>query len=1033
MANPLLGNTAQQSANPLLQRTGAIAPFSTTPTSSHNRTAVSSNPLLGDSQPSGLFNRIATATGVKEKPAGEKGTSIWTPIDYLLNSAVFAGAGALKESFKKTKAIKKRKDAGEDVPIMDYIRAHALNPENWGGAVENLDPKNRRSAYDVTREALPDNPTAGAISFLADLSAPVPAPAKIAQITKLDKVAGRAARATKADQGFEAFKKVAAPVFQYRGGQPAEYAARAEQTIRDSHKGQILAQEVGDLLSKGLSQAEQMRIGQIMKGGLTTKKTDPKLVERATEARSVIDTLSKQLVDEAMIGAEKQLTPKGLSAELINTLTKTFKKPDPTLGVEEKGWRAPDELALELVKVFEKYQPAHVKGMADIVKTLPGGAKKTVRGFQDIGADVRGKVATVKGGEEVVKNAFNPEDAVVGIPKVERVPGTEPPTAFTQTPEGFAPVEGSVSVQKPVNAEGLPQRPEARPYVEPEYYQREAQTGGIKLNERTVKTIQENMGKYLPRLYKEYETNPEGFAKYLSSNKATIDRQRLMQRKDIPDEVRKTLGEIMTPAYPAAKGVAQVSDMIAKSKFLRWVNDNFAHIENIDTKMVQIPDAPSYGMLAGKFVPKEIAGDLIGKIQPRTKGGFEKAYDKALSWWKTGKVVMNPASVSRNQMTNMMGMTVLGDMPSYEVINPKRWTDAAMDIKNQTAFYKLLQKDTDLISDTIYSNELGRFLDDIVVENANQNPLVRIGKASVKAPGKAYTAVEQMSKIVLTKYWVEQGKSLQEASKIAEHALFNYRKVPKAIDWLRKTPFGYPFITYSYFAVPRYAEKVAKDPKKLAQLSRTAQNIEAEAKQQLGPASKSQLPEYMKGQYLRLPFQEKGQDLYLDLNYIVPWGIINTTTGEPQNPAFTLVADLYRNKSSFTDDEIYSETDSDDVKKQKVGKYVYQALMPTIAPGGWSADKIGNLGLFGPQRPDGFGRLREMPTVLLDVFLGLKATPIDYEVTEQIKAGKKKQLMQKAEDEVRKIQRDKKLFPEDKKKEIQRKAEDMKRISAGNE
>lgn len=995
-------------------------------------------------------------------PAGKKKFSPYTIPDYLLNSAVYLGAGALEGGIKKAKAIKQRKQSGENVSLLEQLTAPSpFNPSNWDDAIENYKIKNRKSAFDVVSEQAPNNPYAATTAFLADLAAPTLPLAKLAKVAQLDKVA-RVAGGTKAGQKITELAtppvKYVKDALTYRGGQPAEYAEKAEEALKGSRMGAEQAKQIGELLSKGLTQGQQIRIGQIMKGGVTTGKAEVGLVERATQARKVIDDLSKQVIGEAMRGGGKETTAAGLAADLVNTLTRSFKVPDKTLGVNPKGWRSPDELAMDLIDTFKKHQPAHVQDMTDKVVKLSNGKEKTVKVFQDIGADVRGKVNTIKGGEEIVKNAFNPEDATVGIPHVDRAEGTMPPTAFTQTSQGFAPTEGTLGVQKGI-AEGLPQQPPTRPDLLPvETVQRDATTGGLKINDRTLQTIEENIGKYLPRLYRKYEKNPEGLVGFLNTNKGKIVRDRFMRKKDIPDDIRTAMQEILEPAYPAAKAVTQMSDSIAKAKLFRWTNDHFAQAIEAPG-LVRLGEDAGFGILAGKYVPDSIAKDITGLVvAPKSREGLlglvESAYKKSLGAWKTGKVLLNPAARARNQITNMALMNIVGDMPSHEVMNPARWIDAGKELHNKGAFFQLLKKDTDLLDSTFYGNELAPFLDSFA--NADGNALKRFLSATAKVADKTiggtYQWQEELGKVMLTKYHVEQGKSLKEAAKIAEDSLFNYNKVPAVIKTLRDAPLGAPFITFQYKALPAVAKAFVTKPGKLARKTRAAQAVETQAGNQYGPADKSMLPDFMQqGQYLRLPFQSNGQDLYLDLNYLTPWGGMAQTTGEPQSPAFTLPADLFRNKSSFTHKEIYDpildtnkgKDDLNDLNSfgmRKVGDYVYKALMPSFAPasdtftglnanaatrGGYSFQKVVDAW---KHRPDYFDRLRDMPTALLDVIAGIKTTPIDYEQTANIKQAKKISDIKSLEQNIRLTMLDKRLFPEEKEqriKEIQSKMQEL--------
>lgn len=951
-------------------------------------------------------------------PAGQKKTSIYTPLDYLLNGPLYGYAGALESSFKKTKKLAAKKKAGGKVGLSELLDSYMLNPSNWGGAAENLKPENRKTITDVTNEQVPDKPALKALAFITDLSVPSIPISKVSKAVGLTKL-GSVVRDSKAGQKVA---KATAPLtnaLKYRGGQPKEYVEQAEAALKASRQGMERAKEVGTLLSEGLTNAQQIRLGQIMKGGITTAKTEADLVRRATEARKIIDDLSTQVIGQAMKGGGKELTATGLAADLVNTLVKTFKKPDETLGVAGRGWRSPDELAQELLGVFAKHQPAHAQEMVDkTIKTADGG-EKTVKAFQDIGAGTRGTVASVKGGQEIIKNMEVPK---VGAPPVPE-PYTEQPLAgFSQVSQGTAPVQGTMGVTKGV-AEGLPQRAPARPNLPVETVVRDAPEGGLRINDRMIQTIESNMGRYLPRLYRKYEQNPEGLVKFLNTNKGKIVRDRLMRKEDIPDDVRTAMGEILQPAYPAAKAVAQMSDMVAKSKLFRWTADNFAQAENVTGDMVQLGDDAGFGVLAGKWLPKEIAGDISRMVIKSPEGTIEKIYKKVLGAWKTGKVLLNPAARARNQISNMVLMNVVGNMPSYEVMNPLRWKDAALDLKNQTGIYKILKNETDLLDSTFYGNEIAPFLDEFNLQTGNA--LQRWMKAGMSFAGDSYQAQEQLGKMVIAKYWIENDKTVAEAAKIAEDALFDYGKIPEAVRKIRDVPFGFPFLTFQYKAIPAVTKALVNKPGKIARLTRTGNAVESEAEQRFGAVDKTTaLPDYMQGgQYLRLPIQENGEDLYLDLNYLLPWGGLAQMTGEPQNPAFTLPADLYRNKSSFTQKEIWKDTDSDAQKVQKAGDYIYKALMPSLAPaipgitkGGYSFEKVVSAL---QQRPDYFGRVRGLPVVLSDVLFGIKATPINYEQTAAIKQGEKTAQIRDLQQQIRTINLDKRRFPDEKRKAIQ--------------
>lgn len=563
----------------------------------------------------------------------------------------------------------------------------------------------------------------------------------------------------------------------------------------------------------------------------------------------------------------------------------------------------------------------------------------------------------------------------------------------------------------------------------------EARLGGIAITEQTINTIQKNMETYMPRLYRTYEKNPEGFVKWLGTGKSRMILDRLRKRVDIPIEVREAMGEILEPGYPVGKAVAQLSDTVAKSKLFRWVNENFAQTANITGDLVQLPAVKTLGILSEKWVPKSIGEDLTPMIIKKIPKLPEQLYLKALGLWKSGKILLNPATRARNQISNMMLMNIVGGMDPINVANPARWIDAMSELVKKGTFYKALKSDTTLLSSTFYGNEIAPYLDNFAQEGGNA--ILRTMKAIGKGLGGSYQAQEEIGKMVLTKYWVERGKTLKEAAKIAEDSLFNYRKVPPAIKWLREVPFGYPFISFSYFAIPKVTRELVKRPERLAPYARTGKAIEQYAEGEFG--EKGELDEFMKkGQYLRLPFQKNGQDLYLDLNYLLPWGNLLEMTGrlyEPQNPAYTLIADLYRNKSSYTQKEVWKETDTNEEKLKKAGDYIYKVLMPPFAPGGLDVDSLTRGGYSWQklvdafkQRPDYFGRVRDIPTTLIDTILGLKATPVDYSQVQQGKLIERRKTIQDLRDQIRSTSLDKRLFPEEKQERLKKLNEKLQKV-----
>ena len=84
-------------------------------------------------------------------------------------------------------------------------------------------------------------------------------------------------------------------VFTYRFGQPEAYREMAENAILESKKGAEKAIEIGEELEKGLSRAEQLRAGQIMKGSVSIGGKETKLRNIVEKARDEMTQYSLTL------------------------------------------------------------------------------------------------------------------------------------------------------------------------------------------------------------------------------------------------------------------------------------------------------------------------------------------------------------------------------------------------------------------------------------------------------------------------------------------------------------------------------------------------------------------------------------------------------------------------------------------------------------------------------------------------------------------------------------------------------------------
>lgn len=595
--------------------------------------------------------------------------------------------------------------------------------------------------------------------------------------------------------------------FVYRGGQPKEYQGMAEQRLRGIQKGQQLASETGEMLSKGLSRAQQQRAGQILKGGISVS-------ERESELRQITDKARQSL---------QQVGSKAVESNLLD--------------------------------------------------------------------------------------------------------------------------EG---------------------------------------------TFIQNFKTYSPRLYRKWEQSGKSVSDYFKLKPFKIEGKRFLHKGDIPAEVRAEMGEILEPAYPVAKGIAQVTKDVETANLFNKVNANPEWVKTAE-EINQAPETlkdfvllegKRYGNLNGKYVTTPIANDINEITHIPTTA--ERIYNKYLSAWKFTKTVLNPAGHFRNIMSNTILLSQ-GGVDHFQQLRliPK----AAKEILGKGKYYQEANE-AGLLGREFYGGEIKSFLDNW--SQADSTIWDKIGSISSKTSdklGKIYQGEEQIFKLAKFISDRENGIGVKEAVRSAEKYLFNYEKTSKFIQIARKSPFGAPFITFASKALPNTAETAIKNPLEMYKYVSFIKAIENQAKDHLGITDDdlNTVKRNRRGIVMVLPDKDKEGNLQtLDLSYIMPWGDVGETGGflglsptlTPSNPILKAVSELGMNYSTYAGSPIFYKTDTLKERSDKLIDYLVKNTipLPTWVPKGWSWDKLVKSI---QERPDYWGRVRGVPKVLADIILGVKISPVD--------------------------------------------------------
>jgi hypothetical protein len=532
------------------------------------------------------------------------------------------------------------------------------------------------------------------------------------------------------------------------------------------------------------------------------------------------------------------------------------------------------------------------------------------------------------------------------------------------------------------------------------------------------KTYDENVGRYMPRLYTTKEAPDVAKIKVppgAEKKPLRIDLSRFRRRKDIPENVREAMGEILEAGYPTAKGLVQLKGAIENAKFFSQINKRFAK-ETAEVGFTKLSDMKSLGELAGKYVPTPIA-DSINEII-RIKSPAQKILSNYIvTPFKFSKVVLNPGTHARNVMSNFL-------LNNFEGLSPARldiYAKAAKQIATKGDLYKEA-KAAGLGIDTFAANELRSFL--IAPEVKALGKAKNLTKQALNRASNLYQKEEEWAKMAQYIYRRGKGASPEEALRIAERATFNYAQVTPFIRRMREAIWGYPFVTFTYKVTPQVVKTLGKKPTKISNIGKIKQGIENQADLQELAKERATEPNWVRdGFYIKLPTKDKhGRSMYFDLTYIIPFGDlvsgefltrdISRETGlrEPigtavikRAPFINMIREIGRNQD-FRGDKIVRDSDPPEKQAADLFRYLLKIMSPPLIgeqlPGGIT--KTGErrpgrvAGILEQQRRAEAGEEIFGRTPMFELLrqFGLRIDPIDAELQERFMTSEQRKALQ---------------------------------------
>ena len=498
---------------------------------------------------------------------------------------------------------------------------------------------------------------------------------------------------------------------------------------------------------------------------------------------------------------------------------------------------------------------------------------------------------------------------------------------------------------------------------------------------------------YFPRMYlSKEEQAARGFPLFAERR---VRAKFAKERKKIPEEVRKAMGEIKEPAFPVMKRMIQESSAIETAKLFefaagnpKWVSDKW--IPGFVKKA--LPDTKAYGALRGKFVHPTIHSDVTALL--RTKSDTEALYDTGMGMWKLGKTVWSPPLHFRNMFSN----SILLDLSGTDAIQQVKYIGKALKhIRTNSKEYQEARRY--FMRTTMIRGEL---LDDMLkgfkeVEGQGLRSIINginRGVSKVSAtPSQIYQAEEFTGKFIKYLSQRDKGKSVIEAVQEANKWLFDYSDLATWEKNIARRVM--PFYTFPRKALPRILEAAANRPLVLAKYPMLAKSLTQYSLHKLEITTKDYeqieklLPEYMnQGSYLLMPYRDANGDLrFFDWTWNVPWGGLfeaeqrGLMKSAITNPLVQITYEIMMNKSSWTGRKIYDDAIPVDKqtpayrKEQNFKKmlYVWQALSPSIAYKGIYWDKL--MGAATGKKVSGKDML--LPEAIAHTIFGVRTQALD--------------------------------------------------------
>lgn len=463
---------------------------------------------------------------------------------------------------------------------------------------------------------------------------------------------------------------------------------------------------------------------------------------------------------------------------------------------------------------------------------------------------------------------------------------------------------------------------------------------------------------------------------------------------------------------------------------------------------VRVPDSKisgtnvhKYGKLAGRYLPGPVWNDLRQVVNGQFKP-FGDTYAQILSMWKTAKTALSPAVHMNNVMSNFV-MADWHDVSAAHVSKSLRIILAASQrdgkgvlgnagnqlakggMADREAAREILNRYTDSGGDvgSWVTNEIAKDqlepllakLEQELAATGGQSAQAQVGVMSAlqnalmlrfpsaweafkgSKPGKAigteanslidlYQSEDDVFRLAAWLKAKEDGATDIDAGKASRRPFLDYSINAPWIQAMRQS--AWPFISFTYRAVPMLAETAGKKPHKLMKLMMLAGALNAlggmlaggddDEERKLLPEEKAGKIWGMVPKLIRMPWNDAHDSpVYLDVRRFIPVGdVFDVGAGQSALPILpgmqpggplVLFGEVMLNKSAFTGKPITLDTDTPLQKSTKVIDHLYKAFAPNLLglPGTYATTGVSEAA---QGKTDAFGREQSVAQAVASSF-----------------------------------------------------------------